>query len=707
MNSGFQSAITHAPRFLLGTYIRDNMTRMFIPRYQGIVGRIPLAQDAIGIYNMMFNRSFYRAYAQGGGIRGGIYSHAANEASEDALKAAAASSGFMTRTLDQMEAQRTFLGKGAVLARVPGNAIIAGKNYATSLVDRIRYGEGALAKGIAVITTPGKMMGDALRLVEMSETASRLGGAKLTFDYLKKQGLNDIEALNGALYEARDVLNYNSHGSWMTRAARVFPFLQAGITGADRSARGLIAEPVMAAYRAMERGGYANLDVKDKAILSAAWKNWLYIGAAAGAGSAIYYPWAQGTEFYRRASDYMRRTYFLLQTGQDKDGNPIGLTIHKGYDIPAALMTTAELFSQEVRKHDPVNWSRVMSGLTEAVPRQFRSLTSILESAPGIKTAYEVNTGMKMGAEDRPPTPIVPDALKALPPEKQIGAMSSAFSKWIGEHFHVSPLVVDHVVNGMGGTSGTDIRDLATAVFDNNPLITTKDALNRFFFGQVYRTARTDVGSNNDLKQVMARNHGEYQIQANAYRDALERGEKDEADALYNRADDSAKTLMTLQSSRSFKPDDRELHPLVRSETIANVVYGMMRNLGKNEILVQDRSHKRGEERTIISLSQEQSRLIYAQLNSILAEETRNGLAMAGHPGYEDFSVIDTHPRVEIMRKISPEVAHEFDVRIRAAHVLPALGVSQVWLEAEHRLLADQRSARLGDLVGKAKAFAP
>ena len=54
----------------------------------------------------------------------------------------------------------------------------------------------------------------------MSETASRVGGAKLTFNYLKKQGLSHVEALAGGLYESRDVLNYSSHGAAMRSMSR-------------------------------------------------------------------------------------------------------------------------------------------------------------------------------------------------------------------------------------------------------------------------------------------------------------------------------------------------------------------------------------------------------------------------------------------------------------------------------------------------------
>ena len=365
-------------------------------------------------------------------------------------------------------------------------------------------------------------------------------------------------------------------------------------------------------------------------------------------------------------------------------------------------MTTFELMAEETRKSSPNNWHRIMSGLDEAVPRQFRGTSEMLGAFPMVKLPYELETGMKMGFDGRRSRPIVPDSLKSLPVEQQQGATTSWMAKRIGSMVGTSPIVVDHVLGSMG-TGASDVADISSAVFDNNPLISTKDALNRFFFGQVYRTMKSDSGSNNDLRDMMARDTGSYQVQARAYRKALEDGNKDEASSLFNRADPTAQSFMMLQSSYRFKPQDRDLHPLQRSQDVADVVYGMMRNLGKGIIDVQDRGHKRGMEREVIELTNEQTRQVSAQLNMILAEETRNGLAMVKNPGYEHFNVIDTSPRMAIIRQIDPDTADELKKRLDAKHVLPAQGVAAVWPEAQKRILADHDKAKLTDLVHRAR----
>lgn len=704
VNAGFQASITHAPRFLTGTAIRDNMTRMFIPRYQGILGRIPFAQDIAGAYTMAFDRAFYNAYAEGGGIRGGVYSHAANEAHVDPLAGAALTNGFVARTIDQLAQANTLGGKASVIVNVPWNAVKATGSYAESLWDRVQYKEGLPAKAWAVMTTPAKMVSDALRLAELSETASRVGNAKLTFNYLKSLGLSDVEALAGGQFESRDMLNYNSHGSNMRTMARIFPFMNAGLSGADRSVRGVIAEPVMAAVRAYQRGGYANLDARDKGILSASWKNSLYIAAGAGVVYGVYYPYASQTEFYRRASPYMKDTYFHIQTGEDADGVPVGLTIHKGYDMPAAIFNTAERLAEERAHHDSTDWGHVLGGLKEATPRQFRSWDGLLGASPAIKTAYEVKTGMRIGMDGEPSVPIIPRTLEGKPIEDQVTATTWSISKKIGAEFGVAPVVVDHVINGMGGTMGQDVRNLSAAVFDNNPLSTVKGALNKFFFGQIYRSGTSDIGAGHDLRSLMAKNSNSYAVQAKGYLDALQNNDPTGANVIYNKADDVAKTMMTMRSSSAFGGEVKQLHPLERSETIATALYGVMKDLGRSQILVQDRSQKKGDPRKVIALSDEQSRQLHAQLNSLMSEETRNGLAIAKYPGYEDYSIIDTSPRMDIIKSISPEAEHELASRLQRLHVLPALGVAKVWDEVKTRLLTDQRGAKLRDLVFSAKA---
>lgn len=669
-NGMFQSMIVHAPRFTLGTLVRDNVTRMFTPRYMGLSGRILGSQDGTGLLTFLFDREFYKAWASGGATRGGIYTHAARE----------------------------------LAGENPYLSVNGGKTFIGRTIDEWRSADGTMMKGKVVLSTPAKFLSDATKLIESAETISRLGFAKKTFDYLKKHGLSDHEAMFGALYESKDVLPYERHGAGVTTLARLVPFLNAGIQGADRAMRGLVSEPVGTAITAYRRGGLKNLDANQRIALNNAAINWMYIGAVAGVGGTMYYNYAKNTDFYKNASEYLRENYWLIETGKDKDGNPVGLTVHKPYDLPSVFINGIERYMHAVDNHLPNVAGQTFGAIQEAFPRQFHSAGDALGAFTIPKTAFELALNKKLGFAGKEPRDIVPERLKGLPPEMQQDAMSSGISKKIGSMFGVSPKIVDHVIDSLGGTGGQDLKDISSAIYDDNPIKSPQDALNRAFFGQVYRTQRGAPGLKADLQDLIAQDHGSYALAANEYRKLLEEGQRDRAEKLYNRSDDATKAYMTLQTSSKFDTEMRQIHPLERSSKISSITYNMMRDLNLRQIAVEDRSQQRGEERKVIRVNDDQARKLMTQFNQLSIEETRNGLHIAKQPGYESFGILDSiASRLSIISDISPEAGKELKKRLKAAHILPAQGVAAVWPEAERRLLQDQGRARLHELVGKAR----
>ena len=668
-NHMLQGMIVHAPRFLIGTLVRDNMTRIFTPRYMSMVGRIPFAQDVVGAHALLFDREFYKAYAANGGIRGGVYANAArNLHTADPLEAITASHNSYRRFQDDW-----------------GRA-------------------GISPKFKAVLSTPGRMVHDALRMIEGAETVSRVGVAKMTSNYLQKQGLTREEALIGAIHESQDVLPYGRAGNRTSTVTRLVPFLGAGIQGADRAARGLIAEPIQAALMAYRRGGYANLDAAQKLQLANAGKNGMMIALAAAA-TAIYYFHVKDDPAYTSQTDYMKRNYWIIPTGQDADGHDTVLTIHKPYDLPSVAINSVEGYLEAVRRNDPQAWWAVAKSIRDAFPREFGSVNEALSAFPPIKTAYELATGTKLGFEGHAPSPIIPEALKTLPPEMQSTAMTAGIFKKLGGLLGVSPMMLAHAYDSMGGTFGQDVKDISSAVFDGNPLQSTRSAMNRFFLGQLWRTERGAPGVSADMSDLMARDHGQYQVLSAGYKKAKELGDQDEAQSIYNRADNTAKTMMTLDSSYKFTPAVRQLQPLERSQAIAGILYQMMRNLGNSQIQIADRTQKKGDVRQVINLAPDQARQLNVQFSRILTDETRNGLIISGQPGYSDMTITDTSPRMDMIKEINPAAAAELSSRMGKAHILPASGVAAVWPEVQDRLLKDRDSARLGDLVAKAKGL--
>jgi hypothetical protein len=662
-NALFSQLITNAPQFALKNLIMDNVSRVFIARNTGAMGRVPGAAVVQGIYTQIFDREFARSYAAVGGMRGGVASAAARELDEAKGLAALA-----------MKPQ----GLGAELIHVAKNPL---------------HGIELIVKGI-----------------EATETTGRLGQAKIVFKHLKKQGLSDEEAFHAAAYEARDILDYDRKGWGVTAANRFLPFYNAGLQGLDRSGRALFGAPLQVALESYKRGGYANVDEAGKTALADAVKNWGAISAGV-ALTAGYYAWSADNPVYQRMSDYMRRRYYVFSAGEDKDGKVNVVTVPKPFDHAGGIFGAVEAAMDGIRRADPNTWSRVTNALKDGfVPRQMGGMQEFLNSLPPtIKVPFETLTGMRMGFDNSPAMPIVPQGLKALPPEMQYTGATSYLAKKMGDWFGLSPVVADHVMNGLGGTTVRDVNTLATGLFDDQPNVTTKDAMTKMFFGALYREQRGGGAFRSDLMQIMGRENGEYAVAASGYARAKEEGDSEQASSIYNRGNDLAKTIMTMRSG-PFKPYLRQLHPLERTAALGDIFAKVTRDLAGGQVEKLDRSRKRGEERDYIDLEPTTARAINNTLGSLMAEEIRNGLTIAGQPGYEHYDVIDTKARYDAIRALSPEVADEIKKRMDKAHVLPVETVKEAWPELKSRLLKDREQAKVGDLkrsVPAARSAAP
>ena len=327
-----------------------------------------------------------------------------------------------------------------------------------------------------------------------------------------------------------------------------------------------------------------------------------------------------------------------------------------------------------------------------------------MESAFPVKLPFELYFGQKFGFGGAPSRPIVPDHLRNLPLDEQTTATTSWLAKEIGHYLKASPMTVDHVIQG-GGSSAQAGSDIATAVFDHNPNVTAKDALIRMFAGTVYRALKSSPTDENLVDAMMSRQAGSYTREVNGYKDRVRAGDDAGAGAIYDGANDSAKALITLQGGR-FHAADKQLHPMEREQTIAEIVHSMEQNLKDSKVEITQR-YPKGEAHDFIKLNDEQTRQVYGRLNTILIEEQRNALTINGEPGYEGFKVTDTKPLVDALREVSPAVADEFEKREEKAHIVPALGVAAVWPEVKERLLQDGNLASVADLRMQAQFYEP
>lgn len=647
-NALFSQLITNAPQFALKNLVMDNLSRLFIARHTGVAGRLPFASLAQGVYTHIFDREFTRAYAAMGGIRGGVVSAAAREVDE---------------------------ARGIGAIALPG-------------------------KGLATVVSPSKALGAIIQVIEAAETTGRLGQGKLVFRHLKKQGLSDVEAMQGAAFEARDILDYDRRGGAMGGFTRLMPFLNAGIQGTDRALRNLMGDPLKAAIQAYRRGGYDKLDDSMKTALADAVVNWGFLSAAMVA-TLGYHAMVQDSPIYQRRSDYMRKRYFIVPIREGMNAeDDVFLSIPKPFDLPGALLSAVEAAADGIRRADPKGWERVGGALLEGfAPRQFHGLNELLSANPLIKTGAEYATGQRLGFEGSKATPIVPQGLKDLPPEMQYTGTTSLVAKKLGEWFGASPVVADHVMNGLGATLVRDGNALITGLFDDNPNMTAKDAATRLFFGGLYRRGQGVGEPRNVIAEAMGQDGGRYIVAANGYWRRIEDGDRVNAEAIYNRADENGKATILLRGSAHFTPAERQLNPLERAEAVAEVTSRITRDLALSRVEVLDRSRKRGDAREYIQVNAQTARALTNTVQALAAEEIRNGLSVAGVEGYKLFDVIDTADRYRAIRALSPEVAAEFEKQLEKKHILPLDAVRQAWPAAKGRLLRDRETADLSDLV--------
>lgn len=667
-NAMFSQFITNAPQFAVKNLIMDNMSRIFIAKDTGIGGYVPGGSIAMGLYTQLFDREFAKSYAAIGGIRGGVASAASRDlANQQAGKVI--SSG--PRTWAEFSAEAKAL-----------------------VTDPKRF-------AVEVAKSPLHAIELVVKAIESTETIGRLGQAKLVQSHLKKNGVSDADAMFGAVFEARDILDYDRRGFATVGATRFLPFLNVGIQGISHANEVLVGNAFRAALQAYQRGGLKNLDGNQKAAMQDAVKAWGMIAAGATM-SYSYAMYMSDDPVYQAQSDYMRRKYWIFPAGQDESGRNKIVTWPKPFDNPGAVLSAVEGAAYSQRRADGKTWERVSKAMEDAIiPRQFSSVQDFLSSQPILKTGFETVTGIKVGFDGGANFPIVPDRLKSLPPDQQFTSTSSWFAKKLGDTFGVSPMVADHVMNGLGGTSIRDANYGLTAAFGDNPNITAKDAMNRTFFGALYRDAPGGGQFRSDLMQLMSRDNGKYSVAAAGYKNAKEIGDPEEADRIYSNSNETGKTLMTMRAGDKFKPAERQLHPLERTYSIGTIIGKVATDLSNQELEILNgarRKTKKGEERNIIEIDPTASRAISNTLQSLMAEETRNGLVVAGEPGYQNYDLIDTKLRYEAIRKLSPEVADELAARMKAAHILPIETVKKSWPEVKRRLLQDKSAARITDL---------
>ncbi|MFG1212006.1 LPD38 domain-containing protein [Xanthobacter flavus] len=620
--------VTSAPEFQIANTIRDQMTAwVYNPGY------IPFVDQVRGIWKEIAGRELSRVYAQQGGIAGGANVALAEEALAKKDLQALAKKGFLA-------------------------------THTTSFA------------GI-------------MKMVDMSETGTRLGVFDLALRRARKQGLSDYDAAQEATFAARDYIDFGRMGSRLAHTVRIVPFMNAALQGLDKSYRVLFQPAFKEALTKGEREA-------QKTLVSA----WMKIGALTGLTMALRAAYIDDPE-YDEVSDYLRATHWVFRVPGLKGGkvfaadgreiptppgaSGVWVAVPKPYDF-AAVLNLGERGVEMVWKRDPDALKKWATGaLSMTAP------PSIFD-ATGLKLGFELMTGQNTftGA------PIVPESQQGLEPWVQATAYTSEMSKAIARTAHaagvnLSPMYIDHVITNTFGSWGRNVMAFSDVASGQKPDATISTApITQRFFKEAYRGSV----STRDFWDQMSRSAGKM-TQAAATYDALLGASPMEAAQYAATLDDEKRAFVVLEKS-NFSADTKRLHPLKRAQDALTVIGGMTREIGEG------RWRASGDEAGP-ELTSSERRIALDTLSRIRMWEARNGLALAGTGRLKPEDAVSFQADLDFLHEVLPGVYEDLSKRYAMKKVVPFESVRAVWPEMRRRLLEDGSDAEVKDLVSDAK----
>jgi hypothetical protein len=240
---------------------------------------------------------------------------------------------------------------------------------------------------------------------------------------------------------AIDVLNFSRRGAnplWRSITATI-PFLNARIQGLDKI------------YTTLT-GKYSPYDGLDPRVLTQ--KRALLRGGAIAAMTGIYFLLMSDNEEYKKARREVRDDNWIIPTGVEG----VTLKLPIPFEIGAIFKTVPEIF---------LNFTfgdLDARGARDSIVRQINNSTNIdLLGFQAIKPLVDVmrNRDSFTGKE------IVPYWVnKSTEVSQQYDDRTTEISKYIGNLFNISPMKLDYLIGGYGGSLGTSLLLTANAAWE-------------------------------------------------------------------------------------------------------------------------------------------------------------------------------------------------------------------------------------------------
>lgn len=629
----FRTAITSWPDFLLVNFIRDQFSAWLL----NDTGFVPFVSGIKGVFDEVRQKGWAKQYNIAAGTMGGMNTAALHTARADRDIRALRAKGYIANVFGDVRSGWDFPG---------------------------------VVKGLA-------------RISAVTETGTRLGLYKGAFNRGKREGLTDYEASVEAAYTATDYIDFGLNGTKMLTTRRLIPFLNAQIQGFYKMVRTLGGDEVA------QRKGLAfaltayfkninNLPLNriEKQQLRTGRKAWLKMMSLGLISAALYAVWKDDPD-YEEAGEYLRTTGWVIPMG---DGRIFYLP--KPFEL--AMIANAVERGLEAAAGDPQAMDRFKRGVAF-------NLTPPT-SPPALLLAFEVpnNIDTFTGRE------IVPSYMQALAPELQYDHTTSSLAKWMGGTFGWSPMVVDHVLSGMGASAYRDLSAVLNAADPTRPSMDVTDAplLRRF----VRDVRRGSVSAQDFWSQASTRN-GALARAAASYAREIEIGNEPAAQRRLQAMSAEERSYSILMTH--FKAEEKRLNPYYRATQVTTLVSGMRRELA-SALSLADTAIK--DQPQNLPLTAGKKKEIDIILSEIARREVRNTMIATGQAGWADKEILPVEPTVDLLLNVAPEVYDEFQRRWKKRKIYDATTVYEYWPDIRERLIGDGEYAVLTDAVKVAGA---
>jgi hypothetical protein len=595
--------------------------------------------------------SFADLYTRVGGISGGQNVAAMRAVRNDLDMRELRTKGFTFANLPAFFGAATTVGAaiaGGVAGGVVGATVGAGVGAVAS---RIIFGKGAEEV--------------FARISDMSETITRLGVASEAYKRVKRLDptMSDIDAIREAAYTATDVLDFERSGSKAGTILKLIPFLNSNLQGVSKGYRQSL---VLDGERGRDnmknvgkflryastgnRNAVRDLSPRDQQAISAGLRTWVNMGILATVGAALWLLHHEDPEYEDVANEQIKNTHFVFKLWGT------WYRVKKPFELGTPSNITRTVLEWAI-DNDPRLGKHLLEGLIET------------HSPPYLPQTAKLFFELKSGIDMRNDRPIVPDALKRLPPHMQFNAYSSEFAIQWAKALHalgmnVSPLKIDYALNNsiaywgreVGVSSNYFARNREAPKWTDVPIAGTM--INRATLDPSRRSTSVD-----EFWKQMGQGKGTFDQAYAGYDHVLKGGNGDAVQAFLASLEEPERTYAVL--NKHFRGKDKDAHPLNRAKIINTINATLMREMILDR-LVDSTVRGAPEKITMSPAKQTEVRDVLGRLSAL---ETWNALHDIGIKGWAQRQMRDPQPMLDELKAASPQVYEEMIRRRQRQHV--------------------------------------